>query len=441
MPSRETLFVIGSGGREHALVWHLRQHYPKAALYCAPGNPGIARLATCLPVSLGDLDGLVAAAAALNPRLIIVGPEAPLVAGVADRFLARGLLVLGPTAAAAALEGSKVFAKDLMGRYGVPTAQHTAFDNLSDALAYLDTVEGRVVVKADGLAAGKGVVVCDDVDQARRAARAMLVEGVFGDAGRRIVVEERLDGPEVSVFALVDGEAVVLLPAAQDHKRVGDGDRGPNTGGMGAAAPVPLDQTLRRRVVREILEPVARAMCAEGRPYHGVLFAGLMLTPEGPKVLEFNCRLGDPEAQVVLPLMPLGLPDACEAMRAGTLASDSLVADAAEATDGGPAIGSAVGVVLASRGYPGTPEIGVDIEGLDAAEVEGLVFHSGTTLRDGGYVTAGGRVVTVVGCGAALAAARDAAYRAAGKVHFDGMHYRRDIGVRLAPPSVPVGRG
>jgi phosphoribosylamine--glycine ligase len=262
----------------------------------------------------------------------------------------------------------------------------------------------------------------------------MLAEGLFGDAGRRIVIEERLEGPEVSVFALVDGETVALLPAAQDHKRVGDGDRGPNTGGMGAAAPVPLAVTLRARIVREILEPVTQAMCAEGRPYRGVLFAGLILTPEGPKVLEFNCRLGDPEAQVILPLLSLGLPDALEAMQPRALASG-----AAGASDG-DAAGAAVGVVLASRGYPATPDVGVAIEGLEAAEADGLVFHSGTAWRDGRLVTAGGRVMTVVGRGATVADARDAAYRASSRVRFDGVHYRRDIGARLLPPAVPVGR-
>ncbi|MDR7523010.1 MAG: phosphoribosylamine--glycine ligase [Armatimonadota bacterium] len=420
-----TLFVVGGGGREHALAWHLRRCYPHARLYCAPGNPGIARGATCLPIPPHDLTALADAAAALAADLTIVGPEAPLVAGLADLFKARGLPVLGPGAAAAALEGSKAFAKALMERHGIPTARYGVFDGAGAALAYIEQAPGPLVVKADGLAAGKGVVVCDEPDQARAAARAMLA-GAFGQAGRRIVIEERLEGDEVSVFALVDGEAAALLPAAQDHKRLGDGDCGPNTGGMGAAAPYPLSEALRRRILREIIEPVARAMCAEGHPYRGVLFAGLMLTRDGPKVLEFNCRLGDPEAQVILPLLRIGLPDAVDALHAGRLGPHDLATPE----------GAAVGVVLAARGYPGAPEVGVMVEGLEAAAREALVFHSGTAERDGRVVTAGGRVVTVVGCDATPRAARERAYRAVASVAFAGMQYRRDIGARLLAAPV-----
>ncbi len=387
----------------------------------------MARLATCLPVPVTDHAGLAAAAAAHDAALTIVGPEAPLVAGIADLFAARGLPLLGPSAAAAALEGSKVFAKEFMRRRGIPTAESAAFDDLGRADAYLDSVHGPVVVKADGLAAGKGVVVCDDVTEARAAVRAMLVGRAFGDAGSRVVIEERLDGEEVSVFALVCGEAVALLPAAQDHKRLGDGDRGPNTGGMGAAAPFPLSAELKQRILGQILQPVAAAMCAEGRPYHGVLFAGLMLTQDGPRVLEFNCRLGDPEAQVILPILTASLADAFAALRAGEIRGEAL----------GPA-GAAVGVVAASPGYPGIPQVGAEIGGLERAERDALVFHSGTAMRNGRVVTAGGRVLTVVGRGTDVADARTRAYGAVAHLDFEGMQVRRDIGARLLGPSVSV---
>jgi phosphoribosylamine--glycine ligase len=431
MRDRSSLFVIGSGGREHSLVRHLSTHYPKTVIHCAPGNPGIARLATCRAVALTDLDGLLAAARDVAAGLTIVGPEAPLVAGLADRFAADGLPVLGPSARAAEIEGSKVYAKALMRRYGIPTAASASFDDAGAALAYLDGVASPVVVKADGLAAGKGVVMCDDVDDARRAVHALMVDGALGEAGQRVVVEERLDGDEASVFALVDGEAVTLLPAAQDHKRLRDGDLGPNTGGMGAVAPYPLPAALRRRIFTEILQPVAAAMCAEGRPYRGVLFAGVMLTRDGPKVLEFNCRLGDPEAQVILPLMAVGLPDAYADLRAGRLGWDTLLQ--------GVEREAAAGVVLASRGYPGTPDVGLPLSGLEDAEDEALVFHSGTAEQNGRLVSAGGRVLTVVGRGATPNDARARAYRAAGRVRFDGMHYRRDIGARLSTASAPAG--
>lgn len=421
MPKRPGIFVIGGGGREHALVWHLARAHPGVPLYCAPGNPGVAALATCLPIPATDIAALAEAAASIAARLTIVGPEAPLVGGIVDAFRVRSLPIIGPTAAAARLEGSKVFAKDLMRRYGIPTAVHRAFDDPASALAYLRHINGGVVVKADGLAAGKGVVVCDDARAGQQAVRSMMVDRAFGDAGRRIVIEERLDGDEVSVLALVDGEAVVLLPPAQDHKRAQDGDRGPNTGGMGAAAPYPLSDALRDRIRRQILEPVAHAMCAEGHPYRGVLFAGLMLTRDGPQVLEFNCRLGDPEAQVVLPLLPVGVDDAFEALGAGRLGPDDLSRPG----------GAAVGVVLASPGYPGRPVVGDQIAGLDAAAADALVFHSGTAERDGRMVTAGGRVLTVVGEGAEIEDARARAYRAVGRIQFAGMQFRRDIGARL----------
>jgi phosphoribosylamine--glycine ligase len=420
------------------LVWHLRTHYPQSTIDCAPGNPGIARLARCHPISVVDLDGLASLAQDLRPELTIVGPEAPLVAGLGDRLQAQGLRVLGPSAAAAALEGSKVFAKSLMRRYRIPTPAHEAFDDLEAALAHVDRGQGPAVVKADGLAAGKGVVVCDDRAEARRAVLAMMADRAFGDAGRRVVIEERLDGDEVSFFALVDGEAVALLPAAQDHKRLGDGDRGPNTGGMGAVAPYPLPATLRDRVLREIITPVAAAMCAEGRPYRGVLFAGLMLTRDGPQVLEFNCRFGDPEAQVILPLLRVGLPEAFAGLRVARPAPAAVGAGAAGAAAPPEA---AVGVVLASRGYPGAADTGHPIGGLDEAAQDALIFHSATAWMNGRVVNAGGRVLTVVGRGATPREAQARAYRAAARIQFNGMQYRRDIGARLVGVSAPARRG
>lgn len=422
MASAPRLFVIGGGGREHALVWHLSRALPEASIYCAPGNPGISNVATCLPIPSGDLDALADAASTTGIQLTLVGPEAPLVAGIVDAFEARGQAIIGPTAAAAKIEGSKVFAKDLMQRYGIPTAEANVFDDHAAALAFLGDRSGGVVVKADGLAAGKGVVVCDDTEQARAALRMIMVERAFGDAGRRVVIEERLEGEEISVFALVDGDAVALLPAAQDHKRIFDGDRGPNTGGMGAIAPYPLNDDLLRYVRVEIFERVAHAMCAEGHPYRGVLFAGLMLTRDGPRVLEFNCRLGDPEAQVILPLLSGNLIEAFAALHAGRLPPDTLVR-----TDG-----AAAGVVLASRGYPQAPETGDEIDGLDSAAEEALVFHAGTAEHNGRIVTAGGRVLTVVGMGTDVASARVRAYRAAKRILFAGMHYRWDIGAAVA---------
>ncbi len=429
MPTQPGIFVIGGGGREHALVWHLARARPRLALYCAPGNPGIARLATCLSIPATDVAALADAAERLDVEMTVVGPEAPLVAGIVNAFQARNLPILGPTAEAARLEGSKVFAKDLMRRYGIPTADSCTFNDPGSALGYLQNRSGALVVKADGLAAGKGVVVCDDAGDAAAAVRSMMIDRAFGDAGRRLVIEERLDGEEVSAFALVDGEAVALLPAAQDHKRVFEGDRGPNTGGMGAAAPYPLADALSKRI-REIFERVAHAMCAEGYPYRGVLFAGLMLTSDGPRVLEFNCRLGDPEAQVILPLLAVGLPDAFAALRGGRLNADALARPR----------GAAVGVVLASRGYPVQPEVGDEIEGLEPG-ADALVFYAGTAERDGRIVTAGGRVLTVVGLGSDVEGARTRAYRAAERIRFVGMHFRRDIGEKVPGAAVAAGQG
>jgi phosphoribosylamine---glycine ligase len=413
--------IIGAGGREHAIIWKL--HQDGATLFCAPGNPGIGDVATCVPRSLGDFDALAGWAAQNEIDVTVVGPEAPLAAGVVDAFARRGLRIFGPTQAAAQLESSKVFMKQLCQRYGIPTAPFQVFDDAGAAAAYVQSARRALVIKADGLAAGKGVTVAAGVDEGLRAVEAIMRARQFGDAGARVVVEEFLHGEEVSVFALCDGAGLAPLIPAQDYKRLQDGDHGPNTGGMGAYAPVAaLPPGLRDRITDEILEPVVWAMAQQGRPFRGVLFAGIMLTPDGPQVLEFNVRLGDPEAQVLLPLLESPLTDALDAVLIGRV-ERWIPRWRAE---------SAACVVLASPGYPAAPSTGHAITGLrDAAACDGVViFHAGTALRDGGAVSAGGRVLNVVGVGPDLGAARTRAYRAVEMVQFDGKVFRRDIGVR-----------
>lgn len=417
------VLVVGGGGREHALVWKLGQSRRVDALYCLPGNAGIARLARCVPGDPEDVAAVAAFAEREGIGLTVVGPEAPLVAGLADELARRGLGCFGPTAAAAALEGSKAFAKDLMARHGIPTAAYRVFDAPAPARDYIRSLGGPVVVKADGLAAGKGVVVARGPEEALRAVDEAMVSGAFGAAGRRIVVEEFLEGEEVSVLALTDGERVIPLASAQDHKRALDGDRGPNTGGMGAYSPAPVyTPELARRVEAEILLPTVRALAAEGRPYRGVLYAGLMVTAAGPKVLEFNCRFGDPETQAILPRLESDLLEVLEAAAAGDLGGVTLRWRP----------GAAVCVVMASGGYPGRYEKGHPISGLDEAEAleDVIVFHAGTAARDGEVVTAGGRVLGVTALGPSTAAAVSRAYEAVGRIRFAGAHYRRDIARR-----------
>ena len=413
------VLVIGSGGREHALVWKL--HREGATLFCAPGNPGIAQVATCLPHPLREFDALAQWAVEHRIDATVVGPEAPLAAGVVDVFGRRGLAAFGPTQAAAVLESSKVFMKRLCQRYGVPTAPCQIFEDAGTAAAYVRSAGRPLAIKADGLAAGKGVTVAATVEEGLAAVEAIMVSRQFGEAGARVVVEEVLEGEEVSVFAVCDGTAASPLLPAQDHKRLLDGDRGPNTGGMGAYAPVPsVSAQVRDRITDEILEPVLWAMAQEGRPYRGVLFAGVILTSQGPQVLEFNVRLGDPEAQVLLPLLDSPLTGAIDAVLCGR--ADRWVAQWRG--------GAAVCVVLASEGYPVDPRAGRVITGLDAAARDRvLIFHAGTAVRDGDVVTAGGRVLNVVGLGP-IDEARDLAYRAVDAVDFQGKHFRRDIGVR-----------
>ena len=417
------VLVIGSGAREHAIVARLAADRDVGELVAAPGNPGISRLARTIPANVGDVDALLALADREQIDFTIVGPELPLSLGVADRFAAEGRLLFGPTAAAARLESSKAFAKAFMARHGVPTARFHTCRSLDEGLAVLrgGAFGLPVVLKADGLAAGKGVVIAESRDAAEAALVAAMGEHKFGAAGDCLVIEECLTGPEVSFFLVCDGHMAVPIGSAQDHKRIFDDDRGPNTGGMGAFAPSPLlDAALEARVMREIVEPVIAGMAAEGCPFSGFLYAGLMLTPSGPKVIEFNVRLGDPEAQVVLPLideplLPLLVAGATGALRQSIvrLGRDRLT-----------------GVVLASRGYPESSESGRPIAGLDAADaLEGVsVYHAGTSRRDGQIVTAGGRVLTVVGRGADFTQSIARAYAGVRKISFDGMQYRRDIG-------------
>ncbi len=426
------ILVVGSGGREHALAWKISQSPLVRALYCAPGNPGIAKVAQLVPVRADDLEGLVREARALKIDLVVVGPEVPLVMGLADRLDREGIPVFGPSAAAAQIEGSKAFAKEVMLAAGIPTAEHGTFTALEPAVAFARARGGRVVVKADGLAAGKGVVVAGTAGEAETALRDMLVGRVHGSAGSRVVVEERLEGPEASVIAFADGERVLLLPAAQDHKRVGEGDQGPNTGGMGAFSPAPkVTPEVAREVEERVLLPALREMARRGRPFRGALYAGLLFTPKGLRVLEFNARLGDPETQPLMMRLAGDVVPALVGAARGDLSRVDLALDPR----------AAVGVVLAAEGYPAKPVAGDAVEGAGGPFEDGVqVFHAGTALApDGRIVSAGGRVLAVCALGADLAAARDRAYAALGRIRLRGGHYRRDIG--LTGTSIPRTQG
>jgi phosphoribosylamine--glycine ligase len=422
---------VGSGAREHALVSRLASERDVGELLCAPGNPGIKRLARLVPADVSQPDVLVDVVEREDVDFTIVGPELPLSLGLADSLAEHGRLVFGPTAAAARLESSKAFAKAFMARHGVPTARFEVVDSAGAATDALRS--GRfgfpVVLKADGLAAGKGVVIAEDLNAAAAAVRDAMDDRRFGDAGLRLVIEECLSGPEVSFFVVSDGSRAVPIGAAQDHKRIFDEDRGPNTGGMGAFAPSPLvDDRLLQRVMAEIVNPVISGMASEGHPFRGFLYVGLILTTDGPKVIEFNVRLGDPEAQVVLsriaePVLPLLVAAAAGRLQQATcrLAPDHLV-----------------GVVIASHGYPEASQSGCPIEGIaDAEQIPGVaVFHAGTAIRNGRLVTSGGRVLTVVGSGSDFEEAIRRAYAGVEKISFDGMQYRRDIG-KKALQSTP----
>ena len=417
------VLILGSGAREHAIAWKLSRERDVSAVLCSPGNPGIAGVAQCLPGDLTKPQQLLSIAQREDVDLTVVGPELPLSLGVVDLFADAGRAIVGPSRAAAALESSKSFAKAFMARYGVPTARFHVSDTADDALAFVsrDEFGYPLVVKADGLAAGKGVVIAEDRWAAEAAVRQAMVERTFGGAGDRVVFEEFLVGEEASYFVLSDGSRCVPLSSAQDHKRIFDDDRGPNTGGMGAFSPSPLvTADVEQRVLDEVVRPVLAGMEQEGSPYRGFLYVGLMLTADGPKVIEFNVRFGDPEAQVVLPMLDEDLSWLLGAAATGALP------DRAARFRNEPH----VGVVLASRGYPESAENGRPIAGLDeAASVPGaMVFHAGTARRDGSIVTAGGRVLTVVGRGASHREAIAVAYRAAGKITFAGMQLRHDIG-------------
>jgi phosphoribosylamine---glycine ligase len=398
-------------------------------VFCAPGNPGIAEVATAVPHPASDLTALAQWASHHDIDVTVVGPEDPLAGGVVDVFQRQRLRIFGPSQRAAALESSKVWMKQLCRRYGIPTSPFQTFDEASAACAYVRQADRPLVIKTDGLAAGKGVTVAMSADEGVEAVEAAMVARRFGEAGARLVIEEMLCGDEVSVFAVCDGTSVAPLLPAQDHKRLLDADRGPNTGGMGAYAPAaPVSALLLDRIMDEIVEPTVWALAQEGRPYQGVLFAGLMLTADGPQVLEFNVRLGDPEAQVLLPLLDSALLDAVEAVLGARVDRWAPRWRA----------GSAVCIVLASEGYPAAPATGRTISGLDeAVACDGvMIFHAGTAIRDGRLVSAGGRVLSVVGTGRDLIDARTRAYGAAERVHFEGKIYRRDIGAREAGEAV-----
>jgi len=417
------ILVLGSGGREHALVWKLRQSARVSKVYCAPGNGGIADDAECLAVDLKNPEAIVALGQEVRPDLTVVGPELPLTLGVVDEFTRRGWPVFGPTKAAAQLEASKSFAKEFLQRHNIPTAAYAICDSVDEVKDALTHFSAPLVVKADGLAAGKGVVIAASKEEAASAAAEMLSGQMVGEAGARVVLEECLVGDELSFLVLSDGERVAPLVAAQDHKRVGDGDTGPNTGGMGAYSTAEIvDDTMRDWLVNHIAKPVIDGMKAEGAEYKGVLYCGLMMTARGPMVLEFNCRFGDPETQPILMRLESDLVDALEASIGGRV-SDGDFKWSQDAS---------VCLVMASGGYPGSFEMGKKISGLsEAASVDGVkVFHAGTSKREGEFYTASGRVLGVTARAAGLEAAVERAYEACGKIRFEGVHYRKDIARR-----------
>lgn len=414
------VLVIGSGGREHALVWKISQSPMVDKIYCAPGNAGIAQLAECVAIKAEDLDGLLDFALQNEIGLTVVGPEVPLTMGIVDKFQEKGLKIFGPSGRAAEIEGSKTFAKDLMAKYGIPTAKYGAFTDAEEAKAFLAEVGLPCVVKADGLAAGKGVLICETKEEAETAVDDILVDNKFGNAGSRVVVEEFLTGQEVSMLAFSDGKTIVPMVSSQDHKRIWDGDKGLNTGGMGAYSPAPVyTPDVHEIVVPQVLEATIKAMEQEGRPFAGILYAGLMLTADGPKVLEFNARFGDPETQAVLPRLKSDLVEIFLAIIDGRL-NEMNIEWYEEA---------AVCVVMASGGYPETSDKGRVITGMKEAEETGtIVFHAGTKETDGNIVTNGGRVLAISALGKDIAEAIANAYKGVEKVKFENMQYRTDIG-------------
>lgn len=414
------LLIVGSGGREHALAWKLAQSDRVTELVSAPGNPGMAELGRTVPVAIDDLEGLARLAEDESIDLTLVGPEVPLVAGIGDLFSARGLRVFGPSKAAAEIEGSKVFCREVARRHGVPMAEGESFDDPDAAIDYARTIAAPVVVKAEGLAAGKGVLICAGHREAQTAIDQIMRDRAFGDSGSRVVVEEFLEGNETSMFCLTDGEARVILEPAQDYKRALDGDRGLNTGGMGSYSPVPwLEATVREQAVREIVEPLLDGLASEGRPYSGCFYTGLMITDKGPRLIEVNCRFGDPETQVLLPRLHTDLAELLSACVDRELGSQRIEWSGE----------ACVSVVVASAGYPQSAAESVRIAGIGGAEdLDGVaVFHAGTARTDGRLVSNGGRVLNVTALGPSIPAARQRAYEAVGKIKMDGMHVRSDI--------------
>ena len=419
------VLVIGGGGREHALVWKIKQSPKVEKIFCAPGNAGTAELAENIPIAADDIKGLLEFALQKEIGLTVVGPEQPLVKGIVDRFEEKGLRIFGPNARAAELEGSKSFSKDIMKKYGLPTAEYKTFNSADSAAKYIENKNCPLVVKADGLAAGKGVLLCQTADEALAAVDSIMGKRSFGEAGDQIVVEEFLEGEEVSVLAFSDGQTVLLMDSAQDHKAAYDGDKGPNTGGMGAYSPALIfTERMRKKVRDKIMLPMIRAMQQEGRPYKGILYAGLMLTKTGPQILEFNARFGDPETQPLLVRMDSDIIPIFEACIDGTLDKCPLQWKNE----------SSVCVVMAAKGYPDSYEKGKSISGLkDANALPGVVvFHAGTKEQDGEVLTQGGRVLGVTAIGEDIATAISRAYEAVGKIEWDGIHYRKDIGHRAS---------
>ena len=415
------VLVVGGGGREHAVVWKLSQSLKIKKLYCAPGNPGIAELAECVSISVSEIEKLAEFAKKEQIDLTFVGPEEPLSLGIVNYFKEQGLAVYGPSKEAALIEGSKAFAKELMIKYQIPTAKYTAFTNYEEALDYIRSEGAPIVIKADGLAAGKGVVVAKNLEEAEDALKSMMKDVTFGAAGVRVVIEEFLEGEEMTLLSFVNGSTVKPMVASQDHKPVYDGDKGPNTGGMGTYAPLPhIDSSMVEQIIQTIVQPTAEAMVAEGVPYEGILYTGLMLTKEGPKVIEYNARFGDPETQVVLPLLETDLLEILTASLTGELENIEVKwKDKA-----------AVCVIMSSAGYPGPYEKGQVIHGLDQVVNPTIIFHAGTAAKDGEITTNGGRVVGITAIGETLKEARELAYQSVEKVSFNGAHYRTDIGTK-----------
>ncbi|MFC1517850.1 phosphoribosylamine--glycine ligase [Candidatus Margulisiibacteriota bacterium] len=415
------VLVIGSGGREHTIVWKLKQSPRIEKIYCAPGNAGIAELAECVPLKVDDIQGLLNFAKENAIDLTVVGPEIPLVAGITDEFEAAGLKVFGPSKKAAQLEGSKAFAKKIMKKYKIPTANYDVFTELQKAKEHIFMSKFPVVIKADGLAAGKGVTVATSLVEATKALEEAMQSKIFGDSGATVVIEEYLQGEEASILAFVDGKNFKTMVSSQDHKRIFDEDKGPNTGGMGTYSPAPIiTNTMQHEIENKVIKPMVDGMAKEGAPYKGILYAGLMITKDGPKVIEFNCRFGDPETQVVIPRLKSDLLDSMLACVDGTV--DQLELSWQE--------GAAVCVVLAADGYPGSYEKGIEIKGLEAFKdtPEVIVFHAGTVSDNGVIKTAGGRVLGLTALGPDIKAAIKKAYSSIKKIDFDGMYYRKDIG-------------